>query len=65
MSEEKKEQQTQPKTTYYANITLEQLAEGIKAVYQGYLDLTKGMNEEQKRSLDAELKKIINNEKIA
>lgn len=49
---------------YYENLTKEQLAEAIKAVYQGYVDLTKGMTEKELRQFDEAMKKMVNDKKI-
>lgn len=48
----------------YENLTINELAEAIKAVYKGYLQLTENLKNEERKAFDAELKKIINDNKI-
>lgn len=48
----------------FTNMTAEDLAEAINAVYAGYEYMTRNMNNEERKGFDEDLKGIIKNKKI-
>ena len=48
----------------FENLTAESLAEGIKAIYKAYEQMTRNMSKEERKGFDKDLKEIINDKKI-
>ena len=48
----------------YENLTKEELAEAIRAVYKGYSQMTTDMSKTQLKEFDSAMKKLVNNKKI-